>query len=97
MSRATAAERARLRDDFVRLCEIPSPSFRERAAADFVAGELRAAGLHVSEDASASSSIGSFGRISSMISWSRIATYARSASEAPGSSTSGAAVITKAS
>jgi tripeptide aminopeptidase len=52
--RTTPAERARLRDDFVRLCEIPSPSFRERAVADFVRGELRAAGLHVSEDASAS-------------------------------------------
>jgi tripeptide aminopeptidase len=48
--RATEAERARLRTDFVRLCEIPSPSHRERAAADFVAAEL---GLEVTEDASA--------------------------------------------
>jgi len=48
--RATQAERERLRADFVRLCEIPSPSRRERAAADYVAAEL---GLEVSEDASA--------------------------------------------
>ena len=49
--RATEAERERLRSDFVRLCEIPSPSRRERAVADFVATEL---GLDVTEDASAS-------------------------------------------
>jgi tripeptide aminopeptidase len=49
--RATQAERERLRADFVRLCEIASPSRRERAAADFVAAEL---GLEVSEDESAS-------------------------------------------
>ena len=53
MSRATPAERARLREDFVRLCEIPSPSFREGAVADYVAAELRAAGLRVEEDDSA--------------------------------------------
>ena len=52
--RATAAERERLVADFVRLCEIESPSFRERPAADAVAAELRAAGLEVHEDASAS-------------------------------------------
>ena len=51
--RATLAERERLREDFVRLCEIESPSFRERPAADAVAAELRAAGLGVHEDASA--------------------------------------------
>jgi tripeptide aminopeptidase len=49
--RATPAERERLRADFVRLCEIPSPSRRERAAADFVAAEI---GLELSEDSSAS-------------------------------------------
>ncbi|MGH2995801.1 MAG: M20/M25/M40 family metallo-hydrolase [Gaiellaceae bacterium] len=48
--RATQAERERLRADFVRLCEIPSPSGRERAAADYVAAEI---GLELSEDASA--------------------------------------------
>jgi tripeptide aminopeptidase len=53
LTRASAEERARLRDDFVRLCETLSPSFRERAVADLVAGELRAAGLEVHEDASA--------------------------------------------
>ena len=35
------AERERLRADFVRLCEIESPSRRERAVADCVAAELR--------------------------------------------------------
>lgn len=49
--RASEAERERLRADFVRLCELPSPSRRERQAADFVKAEL---GLEVSEDASAS-------------------------------------------
>ena len=48
--RATQAERERLRADFVRLCEIPSPSRRERAAADFV---IDAIGLEVAEDESA--------------------------------------------
>jgi tripeptide aminopeptidase len=38
--RATDAERERLRTDFVRLCEIQSPSRRERAAADWVRAEL---------------------------------------------------------
>jgi tripeptide aminopeptidase len=52
-SRATVAERKRLADDFVRLCETESPSRHERAVADVVAGELRACGLEVDEDASA--------------------------------------------
>jgi len=51
--RASAEERARLLDDFARLCEIESPSTRERAMADAVAGELRALGLEVEEDGSA--------------------------------------------
>jgi tripeptide aminopeptidase len=51
--RATPAERARLRDDFVRICEIASPSFRERPCADAVAAELRALGLDVHEDETA--------------------------------------------
>jgi tripeptide aminopeptidase len=53
LTRASAAERERLRADFVRLCEIPSPSFSERPAADWVAAELRALGLEVHEDGSA--------------------------------------------
>ena len=48
--RATDAERRRRRTDFVRLCEIQSPSRRERAAADYVTAEL---GLEVTEDRSA--------------------------------------------
>jgi tripeptide aminopeptidase len=48
--RASHAERERLLDDFVRLCEIESPSTRERAVADAVRGELEALGLEVEED-----------------------------------------------
>jgi tripeptide aminopeptidase len=51
--RASRAERDRLRQDFVRLCEIESPSGRERALADALLAELRAAGLSPEEDASA--------------------------------------------
>ena len=51
--RADAAERGRLAEDFVRLCEIESPSGTEREIADAVSAELRAAGLEVHEDASA--------------------------------------------
>ena len=36
--------------DFVRLCEIESPSLHERAMADAVTADLRAAGLEVHED-----------------------------------------------
>jgi len=52
-ARASAEERERLAHDFVRLCETESPSLHERAVAEAVAGELRAAGLAVAEDASA--------------------------------------------
>jgi tripeptide aminopeptidase len=52
VQRATAAERERLAADFVRLCELESPSRRERAVADAVTAELRACGLAVAEDAS---------------------------------------------
>jgi len=48
--RASAAERERLLDDFVRLCEIESPSKEERNVADAVRAELRSLGLHVEED-----------------------------------------------
>ena len=41
-------------EDFVRLCEIESPSRRERPCVDAVARELRDLGLEVSEDSSAS-------------------------------------------
>jgi tripeptide aminopeptidase len=47
---ASEQERERLVADFVRLCEIESPSGRERAMADAVAAELRAARLDVEED-----------------------------------------------
>jgi len=51
--RASAAERERLLDDFVRLCEIESPSKRERRVADAVRVELESLGLEVEEDDSA--------------------------------------------
>ena len=47
---ASGQERERLVADFVRLCEIESPSGRERAMADAVTAELRAVGLAVEED-----------------------------------------------
>jgi tripeptide aminopeptidase len=49
-SRATPEERERLLAEFVRLCEIESPSGRERAMADAVSAELRDLGLEVEED-----------------------------------------------
>jgi tripeptide aminopeptidase len=51
---AAPPERERLVADFVRLCEIESPSQRERAVAEAVAAELRELGLEVDEDGSAS-------------------------------------------
>jgi tripeptide aminopeptidase len=50
---ASAEERERVVADLVRLCEIESPSGRERVVADAVLAELRAAGLAPVEDASA--------------------------------------------
>ena len=50
MPRATRAEKDRLLEDFVRLCEIRSPSREERAVADAVTADLRALGLEVHED-----------------------------------------------
>jgi tripeptide aminopeptidase len=47
---ASSEERERLVADFVRLCEIESPSGDERAIADAVTEELRALGLAVEED-----------------------------------------------
>jgi len=51
---ASTAERERLLDDFVRLCEIESPSRHERAVADAVKADLEALGLTVEEDDSGS-------------------------------------------
>src|SRR5204863_9808338 len=51
--RATPAERERLVRDFTRLCEIESPSGRERGVADDLTRELRAAGVVVEEDGTA--------------------------------------------
>ena len=51
---ASSAERERLLDEFVRLCEIESPSRSERAVADAVKAELEGLGLTVEEDDTAS-------------------------------------------
>ena len=50
MRSASDGERQRLNDTFQTLCRIESPSFHERACADWVAAELRALGLEVEED-----------------------------------------------
>jgi tripeptide aminopeptidase len=50
MRPATQTERERVLDDFVRLCEIESPSQRERAVADAVRSDLVGLGLEVEED-----------------------------------------------
>jgi tripeptide aminopeptidase len=50
--RAGADEKARLVEDFIYLCEIESPSRRERLMADAVTAQLRELGLEVEEDAS---------------------------------------------
>lgn len=49
-ARASEAELEQACEHFVRLCEIESPSRRERAAADAVAADLRSLGLEVEED-----------------------------------------------
>jgi tripeptide aminopeptidase len=50
---AGPAERSRLEDTFVALCEIESPSGREAEAAQFVRSQLEALGLSVEEDSTA--------------------------------------------
>ena len=47
---ASTEERERLLADFVRYCEIESPSGREREVADALTGDLRGLGLEVEED-----------------------------------------------
>jgi tripeptide aminopeptidase len=51
--RASPAEREQLLSDFVRLCEIESPSKHERKVADAVRADLESLGLEVEEDDSA--------------------------------------------
>src|SRR5918995_6626177 len=50
---ASTEERERLLADFVRYCEIESPSGRERKMADALTEDLRGLGLEVEEDAAA--------------------------------------------
>jgi tripeptide aminopeptidase len=51
--RASREEKDRLLEDFVRLCEIESPSRRERPVVDAVAADLRAMGIEPHEDSTA--------------------------------------------
>jgi tripeptide aminopeptidase len=53
MQPATEAEKARLAETFVRLCEIESPAGRELQMARAVRSELEALGLEIFEDSSA--------------------------------------------
>jgi tripeptide aminopeptidase len=53
---ASTEERERLLAEFIRLCEIESPSGRERGVADALIAELRGLGLEVEEDDSAADS-----------------------------------------
>ena len=48
---ATTEERERLLADFIRFCEIESPSGREREMADALTADMRGLGLDVDEDA----------------------------------------------
>jgi len=50
----SSEERERLLAEFIRICEIESPSGRERAVADALSEELRGLGIEVEEDDSAS-------------------------------------------
>lgn len=59
----SAGERERLALLFARLCAVPSPTGRERACADLVAGVLRAAGLAVTEDDAAATVGGDTGNL----------------------------------
>jgi len=50
--RASAQEKADLVEQFIRLCDVESPSRSERAIADLVTDDLRSLGLEVVEDSS---------------------------------------------
>lgn len=63
MRRASEVELRRMNDTFAELCAISSPSRRERAVADRVAGELRALGLAVEEDRAGDEIAGNAGNL----------------------------------
>ncbi len=64
---STTAEREQLIADFIRFCEIESPSGRERAMADAVKGELELLGLQPVEDDSAADTGSDAGNVFSRI------------------------------
>lgn len=53
---ASEEERERLLENFIRLCEIPSPFGAEEEISEYVTGELRRMGLKVEQDETASES-----------------------------------------
>jgi tripeptide aminopeptidase len=63
MRRASEVELRRLDDTFAELCAISSPSRRERAVADRIAGELRSLGLTVEEDRAGDEIAGNAGNL----------------------------------
>jgi tripeptide aminopeptidase len=63
MRRASEVELRRLDDTFAELCSTSSPSRRERAVADRIAGELRALGLTVEEDRAGDEIAGNAGNL----------------------------------
>jgi tripeptide aminopeptidase len=63
MRPASEVELRRLNDTFAELCATASPSGRERAVADRVAGELRSLGLEVEEDDAADATGGEAGNL----------------------------------
>ena len=64
---ASTEERERLLADFIRLCEIESPSGRERGVADALIAELRGLGIEVEEDDSAAQTGSDSGNLHALI------------------------------
>ncbi len=64
---ASTEERERLLADFIRYCEIESPSGRERGVADALIAELRGLGVEVEEDDSAAQTGSDSGNVHALI------------------------------
>jgi tripeptide aminopeptidase len=64
---ASTEERERLLADFIRFCEIESPSGRERGVADALIAELRGLGIEVEEDDSAAQTGSDSGNLHALI------------------------------
>ena len=64
---ASTEERERLLAEFIRFCEIESPSGRERGVADALLAELRGLGIEVEEDGSAAQTGSDSGNLHALI------------------------------